>query len=160
FETQIDSMPMEYLPAFWRHENVRYWYTGIDDASMAQFAKRLGVDGEFTKLAGPVRNASGSMVYSYRVPMENPPAWVASAVVRALRDQALGTVLNSRFDPRTAAIADTSFKDITAVQLQTLPAPAVTRAAVTSYAPGAIDVKLDAPSVAGQALVVSENYYP
>lgn len=159
FELNVDSMPVMYSPAFWRHENVRYWYTGADEATMAQLATRLGV-GAFTKLAGPVRNSSGSMVYSYKVSTDNPAAWVAAAVVKAPQTQALGTVLDRRYDPRTAAIADTSFKDIAAAQLQTLPPPAVTRAAVSSYAPGAIDVTLDSPSVAGQALVVSENYYP
>jgi len=34
------------------------------------------------------------------------------------------------------------------------------RATVSSYAPGAIDVKLDQPATEGQTLVVSENYFP
>jgi hypothetical protein len=155
----IDSNPVWFAPAFWRHENVRYFYTGADDQLMGQVAQQIGV-APFTKLAGPVRNSSGSMVYAYKVSTDNPPAWVASAVVKAPQEQALGTVLDRRFDPRTVAIADTSMHDVTAAQLQALPAPAVETANVTSYAAGAIDIKLSQPATAGQALLVSENYYP
>jgi hypothetical protein len=111
-------------------------------------------------LAGPVRDAAGSMVYSYKLPVQNPFGWVASAIVKAGQDQALATVLDARFEPTRVAIVDTSAHDVPAVQLQTLPAPAVSRVRVTSYAPGAIDLSLDQPTAAGQALVVSENYFP
>jgi hypothetical protein len=157
--TELDSGQVRFSPAFWRHENVQYFYTGADEAMMGQVAAQLKV-APFTKLAGPVRDAAGSMVYAYRIGVTNPPAWVASAMVTAPREQALSTVLDQRFDPRTAAIVDTSIHDITTTQLQALPAPATLNARVTSYAPGAIDVSLDQPATAGQALVVSENYFP
>jgi hypothetical protein len=156
---QVDSNPLMLYPPFWRHENVRYWYTGADEQQMGQVAAQLQLP-PFAKIAGPVRNASGSMVYAYKIPMDNPTAWVASTMVKAPRETALSTVLDRRFDPRTVAIADTSFREAPAVQLQTLPPPAATRVATTSYAPGAIDLKLDQPAVQGQALVVSENYFP
>jgi hypothetical protein len=100
------------------------------------------------------------MVYAYRIGVTNPPAWIATAMVTAPRDQALSTVLDPRFDPRAAAIVDTSIHDIRTVALQALPAPATTTARVTSYAPGAIDIALDKPAADGQALIVSENYFP
>jgi uncharacterized membrane protein YfhO len=41
-----------------------------------------------------------------------------------------------------------------------VPQAATTKATVSRYDPGAIDITLDQPAVAGQALVVSENYFP
>lgn len=156
---QLDSGQIRFSPQFWRHENVRYWYTGANDSLMTLLAAQLKV-APFTKLAGPVRNASGSMVYAYKIAADNPPAWVATAIVKANQEQALGTVLNPQFDPRTAAIVDTSMHDVAGVHLESAPAPAQATARVTSFAPGAIDVTLSQPATAGQALVVSENYYP
>jgi hypothetical protein len=155
----LDSGRVRFSPQYWRHENVRYFYTGADDSTMAQVSSQLKLPA-FTKLAGPVRNAAQSMVYAYRIPADNPPAWVSATMVKAPQNQALATVLDPRFQPASASIVDTSAKDITAAQITTLPPPATTRASVTAYAPGAIDVSLDQPSVAGQALVVSENYFP
>ena len=155
----IDSVPVTDSPTFWRHENVQYVYTAADEATMTQVAAQLKAP-PFVKLAGPVRNAAGSMVYASRVGVDNPPAWVATGWSRRRRTQALATVLDPRFDPRTVAIADSSFRDIAGQQIQSVPPPAAVRATVTSYAPGAIDVKLDQPATAGQALVVSENYFP
>ena len=79
---------------------------------------------------------------------------------KAPQNLALATVLDPRFDQRTVAIVDTSAAGIQAPPIQTLPAAATTSVRVASYAPGAIDLTLDAPSAAGQALVVSENYFP
>ena len=154
-----DSIPVIYTPQFWRHENVRYWYTVLDDSSVAKLARELKSP-PFAKIAGPVRDAAGSMVYAYRLPQPNPAAWVASAIVKAPQNQALGAVLNSAFNPATVAVADTSATNVAAVQIQAIPSATTTTAKVTSYAPGAIDVTLDQPATAGQALVVSENYFP
>jgi hypothetical protein len=155
----LDSGRIQFSPTFWRHENVQYLYTGADEAFAAQISAQLKIP-PLIKLAGPVRDAAGSMVYSYKLPVQNPFGWVASAIVKAGQDQALATVLDARFEPTRVAIVDTSAHDVPAVQLQTLPAPAVSRVRVTSYAPGAIDLSLDQPTAAGQALVVSENYFP
>lgn len=154
-----DSLPVIYTPQFWRHENVRYWYTVVDDSSMMKLAARFRSP-PFTRIAGPVRDVAGSMVYAYKLPQPNPAAWVAAAIVKAPQDQALGAVLDSSFNPATIAVVDTSAKDFPSVQLQALPAPASNAATVKSFAAGAIDVTLDQPATTGQALVVSENYFP
>jgi hypothetical protein len=146
-------------PEFWRHENVHYLYTTVPDSLMPQVASELGVSGSFTKLVGPVQNFVGSTVYLYRVPGENPAAWVATAMVKATDEQALGTVLDPRYDPTRFAIVDTS-ATIQPPQLTTAPAPAGVQAKVTRYDPGRIDIQLDKPPPAGAALVVSENFFP
>jgi hypothetical protein len=127
---------------------------------MAGLDSNLHLGAPFLRLAGPVRNAAGSMVYAYQIPRDNPAAWVATAMVKAPEVQALATVVNSRFDPARVAIVDSSATQIQASSIETLPAPATTRATVTSMTPGRYDIALDQPAVAGQALVVSENYFP
>jgi uncharacterized membrane protein YfhO len=94
------------------------------------------------------------------MPTDNPAAWVTSAMIKAPQNQALSAILDPGFDQRTVAIFDTTAKDIQAAQIQALPAAATINARVTKYEPGVIDMTLDAPSTAGQALVVSENYFP
>lgn len=136
-----------YTPMFARLYNVRYVLANGD------------LPAQFTRVAGPVRNAAGTTVSLYRVPDENPLAWVTPVIVAAPDEAVAATVLDPRFDPRTAALFDTS----AAVQGQTitsLPTPLAIRASVPRYAPGAIDVVLDQPAPAGSALIVSENYYP
>jgi len=154
-----DSVLTDVRQEFWKHENVQYWYADADTTAMANIAKQLGVQ-PFTRLAGPVRDAAGSTVYAYKFAGNYPAAWVASAMTKAPQNLALATVLDPRFDQRTVAIVDTSATGIQAGPIQTLPAPATTGVRVTRHEPAAIDITLDAPSVAGQALVVSENYFP
>jgi hypothetical protein len=100
------------------------------------------------------------MVSAYKVGAENSFADVASAMVKAPQNQALSTVLDPRFDPHTVAIVDTLAKDINPPGLTALPPASTTHARVTRYEPGVIDLSLDQPSMPGQALVVSENYFP
>jgi hypothetical protein len=144
---------------FWRHENVHYLYTTLPDSLIPQMSAQLGYQGQFQKILGPVRNASGAEVYLYRVPGENPAAWVASAMVKGTDEQALATVLDQRFDPTRAAIVDTAAQ-VSVATLTTVPGPAGVKARVTRYEPGKINVELDKPVASGTALVVSENYYP
>jgi hypothetical protein len=153
---QLDSGQVWLNPNFWRHENVRYMYTGLDEQSLAQMAAPMGLP-PFTKLAGPVRNANGSMVFAYRMGMPNPYAWVTSQAVSAQPEQVLPTVLNPRFDPTTAAIVDTG----SAIQgtAPTSLAPSPNRATVKSYEPGKIVIDLAMPAAANNVLVLSENYY-
>jgi hypothetical protein len=158
-ELQIDSLPVEFSPQFWRHENVRYLYTAFTDEEIAQVVPRIKAP-PLTKLAGPVRNSSGSMVSAYKVGAENGFAHVASAMAKAPQNQALSTVLDPRFDPQTVAIVDSLATDINPPALTALPPASTTHARVTRYEPGVIDLSLDQPSIAGQALVVSENYFP
>src|SRR5260370_3186932 len=100
---ELDSNRVEFRPEFWRHENVRYVYTGADVPTTDQIAKQLGV-GPFVKLAGPVRNANGSMVYAYRLPGDNPLAWVAGAPVSAPGGEGPPTGLKSPYDSARAAL--------------------------------------------------------
>jgi hypothetical protein len=146
-------------PEFWRHENVHYLYTTLPDSVMPQVASQLGVTGQFQKLVGPVRNAAGSTVYLYRVPGHNPASWVASVMVKGSDDQALATVLDSRFDPTRAAIIDTA-ATVQTPSFTTVPPPAGVETKVTRYDPGRIDVQLNSPAPNGSVLVVSENFYP
>ncbi|MBA3670579.1 MAG: hypothetical protein H0W68_00970 [Gemmatimonadaceae bacterium] len=135
-------------PTFWRHENARYLYTNV-----------AVPDSQLTLLVGPVKNSAGSTVYLYRLPGDNPYAWVASAMTRAGDADALGAVLDPRFDPRRVAAFD-SAATITAPALTDAPAQATATATTTSYAPGRAVISLSEPAAAGSALVVSENYFP
>lgn len=147
-------------PEFWRHENVRYLYTNVSDSLMGEIATQLKWPSAPVRIGGPARNAAGNLVYAYRLPGDQRPAWVASAMVKAPEEQALATVLDPRFDPTRVAIVDTAARDIQGQQLQALPEPASVKATVTSMTDRAYDVQLDAPAPEGSALLVSENYYP
>lgn len=146
-------------PELWRHENVQWLYTTVPDTLMAQVTSQLRWPGRPTRVAGPVRNSAGSMVYLYRLPGDNPAAWVATLMVKGTDDQALGTVLDPRFDPLRAAIIDTA-APIQAAQPTTAPPPSSVQARVTRLEPGAIDVELVGDAANGAALVVSENFFP
>lgn len=135
-------------PAFWRLANVRYLYTNTE-------VNQAGL----TKLVGPVKNAAGSTVYLYRLPGDNPPAWVAPVMVKAGDEATLGTVLDPRFDPLRAAIVDSSAK-VGVTSISALPATLAVTPRVTRYDAGHIALELDAPAPAGSALVVSENWFP
>ena len=149
-----------FSPEFWRHENVGYLYTGADDSTLASIASQMKLTSPPVRLAGPVRNAAGSMVYAYKLPVQSRPAWVATAMTKAPEDQALATILDPRFDPARIAIVDSSATSIQAQPLQALPAPSSSVATVTAATDGAYDIALDQPAAAGSALVVSENYFP
>jgi hypothetical protein len=140
-------------PNFWALTNSRFLYTNLPE---------LPLEGT-EKLAGPSRNAAGSEVYLYRLPGENPYAWVVPLRVKADDESTLATVLDPRFDLRRAALFPTE----SAVDAQ--PADAISAlpgaldgvsARVTRYAPGDVELVLDGDVPAGATLVVSENYYP
>jgi len=143
-----------FSPMFWRHENVRYLYTNADTIAIGQiFPIKL------PKLVGPVRDAAGNNVYLYRLPGENPPAWLAPVFVKAPEDQIYAAVLNPQFDPTRVAVLDTDSR-IPAQQIQAPPAPLEIAVQVTRYAPGDIQLQLPSSPPAGTALIVSENYFP
>ncbi|HEY2855684.1 MAG TPA: hypothetical protein VGJ18_22805 [Gemmatimonadaceae bacterium] len=154
-----DSGRVLFSPQFWRHENVRYIYTAADTAFMASVSHQLHV-GPFVKLAGPVRDAAGTSVFAYRVPTNNPLAWVSAAMVKAAEDEALATILDPRFDPRRVSIVDTSATNVAAQKLQTLPQPSDLTTHVDAPRAGYYDVRLQKPATSGQVLVVSDNYFP
>jgi hypothetical protein len=135
-------------PNFWRLANTRYLYT---NAAVNQ----PGV----TQLLGPVKNSAGSTVYLYRLPGDNPPAWVAPAMVKAGEEATAGTILDPRFDPLRVAVID-SAAPVQAQTLAALPAPLNITPRITRYDAGHIAMELSAPAPAGSALVVSENYFP
>ena len=146
-------------PQFLRHENVHYLYTTIADSLISQIQAPFSWPTPATKIVGPVTNSAGSLIYLYRVPGDNPAAWVASVMVKGSDDQALATVLDPRFEQTRAAIFDTAAAIETA-QVTTAPPPSGVQANVTRFEAGRIDVRLDKPAPPGAALVVSENYYP
>lgn len=153
----LDSGSVVLRPTFWRHENVRYVYTGLSPEQMSQASAQMRIPA-FITLAGPVRNANGSMVYAYRIGLSDPFAWVASGAVKASPEQALPTVLDPRYDPTTVAIVDTgtTFQTTSGTGL----APSLNRATVRSYEAGKVSIDLVTPATAGSVLVLSENYYP
>ena len=141
-----------------RHENVRFLETNVPDSLIGVLTQQLKVD-PMTRVLGPVRTASGSTVYLYRLAGENPFAWVAASMVKATPDQTLATVTSEGFDPGRAAILDTNAA-VPTIAVSAVPQTAGGAAAVTRYQPGAVDLTLGTPAAAGQALVVSENYFP
>ena len=145
-------------PQFLRLTNTRFWYTNGDLPE--SFPELPGL--RLTKRVGPVQNSFGNTVYLYELELEGatqPPAWVAPVIVKAAPEPTLATVLDPRFDPRQAAIFD-SASTVAGAQISALPEPSALRARLTRSDPEHMTVDLDAPSPAGSALVVSENYYP
>ncbi len=136
-------------PNFWALSNTRFLLTS---ASKPVFPG-------MTLAAGPVRNAAGSIVYLWKMPGDNPAAWVTPAIVKATDEQALATVLDARFDVRTVAVFE-SDAPVVSVPLKELPRPIAITVAATAWQPGKIALTLSAPAPAGSALMVSENYYP
>ncbi|MFL5607113.1 MAG: YfhO family protein, partial [Gemmatimonadaceae bacterium] len=135
-------------PGFWRLSNTRYLYTN-------GAVNQPGL----TPLLGPVRNSAGSTVYLYRLPGDNPPAWVAPAMVKAGDEATAGTILDPRFDPLRVAVID-STAAVPTQPLSALPEPLRITPNITRYDPGHIAMELSGPAPAGSALVVSENYFP
>jgi len=141
-----------------RHENVRFLETNVADSLIGVLAQQLKTE-SMTRVLGPVKTAAGSTVYLYRVAGDNPFAWVAASMVKATPDQSLGTVTSDGFDPGRAALLDTNATVPTIPVNQVPQAPGGT-ASVNRYEPGLVDLTLGQPAAAGQALVVSENYFP
>jgi len=136
-------------PQIWHLLNVQYLLTDADTVPLE------GVQ----RIAGPVTNAAGSTEYLYRLPGENPFAWVAPVIVKAGDAPVLATVTDARFDPTRAALVD-SAAPVVGPQIAALPEPTGIAVHTVSYAPGHIVLQLAKPAPSGSALVVSENYYP
>ena len=137
-------------PNFWRLTNTRFLLTNLAE---------LPIPGA-TRVAGPARNAAGTMQYLYRVPGDNPPAWVTPLSVKAPDDNVLATVLDPRFDVGRVALFDTAATVPTQAVPQQLPAPLDLQVRVSARSAERISLTLSRPAPAGSALVVSENYYP
>ena len=136
-------------PGLWRLLNLRFLLTDVPEPPFA--GAQL--------VAGPARNAAGTMVYLFRLPGDNPAAWVAPVIVKGPDEGVLATLRDSRFDARTAALFDTAAA-VQGAQVTTAPEAIDLPVTVTTYEPGRIAVRLDRPAPEGSALVVSENYYP
>ena len=137
-------------PNFWQLYNVRWLLSNIPDLALP--GSRL--------VAGPARNAAGTMVYLYEVPGEHPAAWVSGAMVEAPDPTVLATLLDPRLDDvRRVALFDTS-ATVTSQELAAMPEPLAIESAVATYEPGHIVIQLSEPAPSGSALVVSENFYP
>ena len=142
------NAPATMAPSFWNHENVRYLYTNVAIA-----------DTQVKRLVGPVKNSAGSTVYLYRLPGENPYAWLAAAKATAPDSALLAVILDPRFDPaRLAVFSDTGALKVTPPSA--LPSPLGITTSTTEFTPGHAAIALSAPAPDGATLVVSENYYP
>jgi hypothetical protein len=137
-------------PKVWSLLNIQYLYTDADSIPFP------GIQ----RVVGPIKNAAGSTVYLYRLPGDNPAAWVVPVAVKAPDDQTLATIRDPRFPPLQAAIFDTAARVTVASNLTALPPALGLTASTTRYDPGHITVQLSGPAPAGSALVVSENEYP
>jgi hypothetical protein len=131
--------------------NTKYLLTNIPDIPFLP---------NFVLAKGPLRNASGDVVYLYRLNGASPYSWLTPIAVKAPDDQVLATVLNPRFEVNRAALFDTSAKVRASAGVQTLPAPLAVTTSVSHYEPGKVRIDLSAPAPDGASLVVSENYYP
>jgi hypothetical protein len=140
--------PPTATPTFWRHENTRYLYT---NQPVGDTALKL--------LVGPVKNSAGSTVYLYRLPGDNPYAWVTPAITKAPDQDAESAVLDPRFDPLRIAVLDTS-AGINPPKVTALPERLPLTTSTSDLGPGKATIALSGPAPAGAALVVSENYYP
>lgn len=139
-------------PRFWQLMNVQYFLTNSPELPIVEGA---------TRVAGPVRNSAGSTTYLFRLPGENPAAWVTPVIIKAGDDVVLATLSDPRFDDvRRAALFDTSARVSARSDARSLPPILPFGVTVTSYDPGKITLRLGAPAPPGSALVVSENYYP
>jgi hypothetical protein len=135
-------------PMFWRQENARYLYT---NQALADTSLKL--------LIGPVKNSAGSTAYLYRLPGDNPYAWVAPAITKAPDQDVQAAVLDPRFDPLRIAVFDTAAA-VAAAPVKALPDRLPLTTSTTEYGAGHAKVTLSGAAPAGAALVVSENYFP
>lgn len=139
-------------PKIWQLYNVRYLLTNTADVSQffpgAQW------------VIGPVEDNAGTKVYLYRLPGENPLAWVAPVIVKANDESVGATLLNSGFDVRRAALFAQEANVSAVDSIQELPLPSPIKVNVSKYEPGRISLELSDPAPAGSALLVGENYFP
>ncbi len=142
-------------PNFLQLANVRWILSGAPDLSQLPFP-----GGPPKLVAGPVRNASGSMVYLHELQLQAPFAWVSPVIVKAGDAAALQTILDPRFPLASVALVDSAATVQGVTDLSGPPPSLDLPVRVTKYEPGAIDLELAAAAPAGSALVVSENFYP
>ncbi len=139
-------------PKIWQLYNVRYLLTNTADVSQffpgAQW------------VIGPVEDNAGTKVYLYRLPGENPLAWVAPVIVKADDPSTGATLLNSSFDVRRAALFANEANVSAVDSIKELPPPSTIAVKTSKYGPGRMSLELSQPAPAGSALLVAENYFP
>jgi hypothetical protein len=139
-------------PNVWHLLNARFLLTDTNDASKLFPGASL--------VAGPAQDASGVTEYLFRLPGDNPYAWVAPIIVKAPDNAVLGTLWDQRFDAQRAGLFDSAAAVTGVANVTALPEPLPIKASVSHYEPGNVSIRLDAPAPKGSALIVSENYYP
>jgi hypothetical protein len=147
-----DGFPQVFNPRVWQLYNIRYLLTNTGDVS--QYFPGT------TRVVGPVVDAAGTPVWLYRLPGENPFAWITPVTVKADDASVGNTILNPGFDPRSTALFAPDADVASVDSLTALPAPLGITASVTQYSPGSIKLELSDRAPAGSSLVVSENYFP
>ena len=139
-------------PQAWQIFNVRYLLTNTADVGQyfpgAQW------------VIGPVKDAAGVDVYLYRLPGENPFAWIAPVIVKAPDDAVAATMFARGFDPARAALFAEDAPVTGVDSLSVLPLSVGISVDVKHYEPGKISLALSDRAPEGSALVVSENYFP
>ena len=149
---KAEGYPQRGNPNVWHLLNVRFLLVDVPDVSR--------LIPEAKKLVGPVKDVVGVDVNLYRLPGDNPYAWVVPVILKAADNAVLGTVLDPRFDVRSAGLFDSAVAVTAAANVTTAPAPLTIHALVSHYEAGRASIQLDAPAPAGSALIVSENYFP
>ncbi|MEO8578331.1 MAG: YfhO family protein, partial [Gemmatimonadales bacterium] len=139
-------------PRMWELLNVRYLLTNSADVNRYFRGAQWVI--------GPVKDAAGTDVYLYRLPGENPYAWVAPVAVKASDESVLVTLFDPAFDLKRAALFALDADVVGADTLSALPAAVPVKASVSHYEPGKVSLDLSSPAPAGSALLVSENYFP
>lgn len=137
-------------PNFWALTNADFFYTNSNALPFP--GARL--------VAGPVRNAAGTMTYLFQLPGEHPAAWIAPLIVALEDAQSKATLLNPNFDVRRVAIFAPGAHVTAKPPATPLPEPVTVSVKTTRLEPGAIDLVVEQDVPPGSALVVSENYYP
>jgi hypothetical protein len=144
--------PRELLnnPNMWRLLNLQYVYTNHPVSPIPG-----------ARLVHPsVTNVASNSTFLFRLPNDNPMAWVTPLAVMVPDTAILTTLRDTRFDVRRVALFDSTTKVPTQPIPAALPESSSVNARVTTMEPGHITVELDRPAPANATLVVSENYYP
>ena len=139
-------------PRIWELYNVRYLLT--NSADVGQFFPGA------QWVIGPVKDAAGTETFLYRLPGENPLAWVAPVILKAADPPVLTALMSESFDVRQAALFAEDANVTEVDSLTALPVPSTIQAKVLSYEPGRISLELSEPASPGSALLVGENYFP
>jgi hypothetical protein len=147
-----EAFQQVFNPRIWELYNVRYLLT--NSADVGQFFPGA------QWVIGPVKDAAGTETFLYRLPGENPLAWVAPVILKAADPPVLTALMSESFDVRQAALfaEDASVTEVDS--LTALPAPSTTQAKVLRYEPGRISLELSEPASPGSAVLVAENYFP